>query len=68
MAYVAVVLPFILMMVLAAVLVRLGGGAATRMLFSALGFPLLTAGMIVAALLFMRIGDRANGMAPSASE
>jgi hypothetical protein len=78
-AYVAVLLPYILVVMLAAVLVWLGGasvvssrsgaGAATRnAFFAALGFPLLTAGMIVAARLFMRIGDRVKGMAPSAHE
>jgi hypothetical protein len=78
-AYVAILLPFILIMVLVPVLVWLGGASglvsrsgavtvAAKLFFVSLGFLMLTAGTIVAARLFMRIGDRVKGVAPGVSE
>jgi hypothetical protein len=79
-AYLAILLPLFLIGVLVPVLMWLGGASdviirsgrvtvAANLFFVALGFLMLTAGTIVAARLFMRIGDRVKGVAaPGASE
>ena len=77
-AYLAVLLPLVLMLVLVAVLAWLAGGSgvfsgsgseeavAVNAIFSALGFLGVISLMIVQARLFMRIGDRVKGGAESA--
>ena len=76
-AYLAVLLPSILIIMLAAVLAWLGGGndalsrtgtgaVAVTAIFSSLGFLVAITVAIVQARLFMRIGDRVKGSAESA--
>lgn len=78
-AYLSILLPFVLIIVLVPVLVWLGGASAgvshsgrmtvaANVFYAALGFLMLTAATIVAARLFMRIGDRVKGIAPGAGE
>lgn len=75
-AYLAVMLLFLLTLMLATVLLGLGGGfsvlgrsgnaVAVGAIFTALGFLGVIPVMIVQARLFMRIGDRVKGGAESA--
>lgn len=78
-AYLAILLPFVLIIVLVSMLAWLGGAGAgvsrsgrvtvaANVFSAALGFLTLTAATIVSARLFMRIGDRVKGAAPGAGE
>ncbi|QWG19302.1 hypothetical protein KMZ68_05435 [Bradyrhizobium sediminis] len=78
-AYLAIVAPFVLIVLSAALLAWLAGASeilgrsgrvnpAASAFFGALGFLVVTAFMIVSARLFMRIGDRVKGGAQSPGE
>jgi hypothetical protein len=78
-AYLTVVLPFVVLILLATVLAWLGGGSdvfsrsgggsvAGNAFFGALGFLNVTSVAIVSARLLMMIGDRVKGVVPGAPE
>jgi hypothetical protein len=78
-AYFAILLPFVLLIILVAVLAWLGGGSevfgrsgsasvGVSAFSGSLGFLVVTSVTIVQARLFMRIGDRVKGVAPGVSE